>query len=265
MPIQCQHELQPLDRESFGRLSYEAYADVLSIREELGRFFDEKHYKRALAMKRSDLLLEVPLQLTHKEFSKTYYLDALLAGGGILEFKAAERTIPQHRAQLLHYLILTEIHHGLLINVRPERVTREFINNAMTGSERRVFQIRRLPQNSTPGVEPFVQALNELLQDWGTGLELSAYEEALTCFLGGTEKVVRPTIVRTASGEIGTQTLRFIDPETAFKLTSLETTTQQASFAKHAQKLVNHLDIEALLWTNIARRQVTIQLIHHQH
>lgn len=263
MPIRCKYDLKPLDRESFGRLSYDVYADVLAIREELGRFFDEKHYKRALALKRKNVALEVPVEVTHKNFTKTYYLDALLAEGGILEFKAAEKIIPQHRAQLLHYLMLTELPHGMLVNIRPERVSREYVNNVMTLAERREFQIHRPPKLS-PGGETFALFLHDLLQDWGAGLELALYEEALTCLLGGEAKVIRATKVLFEDHDIGSQIMRFADPETAFKLTALESSDQRASFARHAQKLVNHLDIRSLLWANLARHEITIRHISPQ-
>ena len=263
MPIRCQHPLKPLDRESFGRLSYDVYADVLAIREELGRFFDEKHYKRALTIKRNDVALEVPVEVTHKIFSKTYFLDVLLAEGSILEFKAAERIAPHHRAQLLHYLMLTDLPHGMLINIRPERIAREYVNNVMTLPERREVQIRCTSKGS-PNGQTLAQLLHDLLQDWGTCLELSLYEEALTCLLGGEARVVRNARVRFEDHDIGSQILRFADPETAFKLTALESAAQQASFARHAQKLVNHLDIKSLLWANLARREITIRALHPQ-
>ncbi len=93
--------MPPLDRDAFGKLSYQAFGDLLAIRKELGRFFDEKHYKRALALRRSDVLLEEPIQVTHSTFQKSYFLDVLLALGGLLEFKAAEAFVPRHKAHLL--------------------------------------------------------------------------------------------------------------------------------------------------------------------
>jgi PD-(D/E)XK nuclease superfamily len=90
MPITCQQSLNSLSREEFGRLSYDLMADVFAIRNELGRFFDEKHYKQALALRRQDVILEVPVRVNHQTFSKTYFLDVLLATGAIIEFKATE-------------------------------------------------------------------------------------------------------------------------------------------------------------------------------
>ncbi len=172
MPITCQQTLKPLSREEFGRLSYDLMADVLAIRKELGRFFDEKHYKQALALRRQDVILEAPVCVSHQTFSKTYFLDALFAEGAIVEFKAAEALTRRHKAQLLHYQMLVDLEHGLLINVRPERVAKEFVN----------------------------------------------------CPL---------------------------------RLTAFDSIDSQQRFAHHAGAMVNHTDLDALLWANLGRHEIT--------
>ena len=121
MPITYDRLLNPLNRDEFGKLSYRAFGDVLAIRKELGRFFDEKHYKKALAIRRSDVLLEEPILVSHDTFQKHYFLDVLLELGGVLEFKAVEVITPRHKAQLMHYLMLAELRHGMLINIKLDR------------------------------------------------------------------------------------------------------------------------------------------------
>jgi GxxExxY protein len=183
MPIVSQHKLKALDREDFGKLSYEAYGQVLRIRKELGRFFDEKHYKQALAHCRPDLILEAPLLVSHGSFKKFYFMDALLALGGILEFKASDYVLARHRSQLLHYLMLSELQHGMLINVRPDHVTQEFVNNALTRQDRLQFKIiHKHWRPDLAGAVQFEQLLSDLLHDWGTCLDLNLYEEAITHF-----------------------------------------------------------------------------------
>jgi hypothetical protein len=66
MPITPQHTYKPLSQAEFGPLSYEVFADVIAIRQELGRFFDEKHYKKALAQHRKDVILEAPILVSIK-------------------------------------------------------------------------------------------------------------------------------------------------------------------------------------------------------
>lgn len=262
MPIVCQQELKPLNRDEFGKLSYQAFADVLAIRRELGRFFDEKHYKKALALRRSDIQLEVPILVSHGSFKKFYFLDVLLALGGVLEFKATAGIIARHKAQLMHYLMLAELWHGMLINVRPEQVTQEFVNNVMTHQDRIQFKIDTEQWLlGMAGAAKFQQVLTELLRDWGTCLDLSLYEEGITYFFGGESAVIRPAAVSLDHHDLGLQTLRFVAEKTAFKLTALENIESQRLYATHLQRLANHTDIEGLLWANIARHKVTFRCL----
>lgn len=262
MPITCEHTLAPLNRAAFGNLTYEVYAEVLAIRQALGRFFDERIYKQALARRRSDIALEIPIWVSHGDFKKVYFLDALLAGGGVLEFKAAEAIVERHIAQLLHYLMLAELRHGMLINVRPEQVSKRYVNNVLHHADRRKFTAQRVDWDSSmPGADAFATLLLDLLHDWGTGLELALYEEALMHLLGGEARVVRPAMVLLDAAELGSQNLRFAGPGTAFKLTAFEQEDSRRGFLAHAQKLVAHTRIEGLVWVNIARQEITFRLL----
>lgn len=262
MPIISQNPLTALDREAFGKLSYEAYGQVLQIRRDLGRFFDEKHYKQALAHRRSDLILEAPILVSHGSFKKFYFLDALLASGGVLEFKAVEAILARHRAQLLHYLMLAQLRHGMLINVRPDRVTQEFVNNALTRRDRLQFHISREGWRSElPGAARFEQLLSDLLHDWGTCLDLSLYEEAVTHFCGSGGGVNQTAMVSLDGESLGPKAMRFVEEGTAFKLTSFDDSESMADFAFHGQKLVNHTNVQALLWANIGRHEVVLRCL----
>jgi len=262
MPITCEHPLTPLNRAVFGKLTYEVFAQVLAIRQELGRFFDERIYKQALARRRADMALEVPIRVSHGSFKKVYFLDALLADGGVLEFKAAEAIVERHISQALHYLMLSDLRHGMLINVRPEQVSKRYVNNALHHADRRKFTSRRMDWDSSlPGTDAFATLLMDLLHDWGTGLDLSLYEEALTHFLGGETQVIRPATVTLDAEVVGTQALRFTAPGMAFKLTAFESEEPQNRFLTHLEKLVAHTRIAGLVWANIARREVTFRLL----
>ena len=54
-----------------------------------------------------------------ESFCKTYYLDLLVGGGAIFELKAVAALAEGHRRQLMHYLFLTDLPHGKLVNLRP--------------------------------------------------------------------------------------------------------------------------------------------------
>lgn len=262
MPITCQQTLKPLSSEDFGRLSYDLMTDVLAIRKELGRFFDERLYKQALALRRQDVILEVPVCVSHQTFSKTYFLDALFAEGAIIEFKAAEALTGRHKAQLLHYQMLMDLEHGLLINVRPERVAKEFVNCALRCQDRLDFRISATYWNEgVPGGDHFRSVLTELLQDWGTSLDLNLYEEALTHFLGGETNVLRAVKVHLNGDVLGQQVVRLAADRVAFKLTAFDSMDSQQRFAHHASALMNHTDLDALLWANLGRHEITFSCL----
>ena len=260
MPITCREQLSPLTREKFGPLSYDLMAEVLAIRQELGRFFDEKHYKRALALRRPDVQLEVPVSVCYQTFEKWYFLDALVAAGAILEFKATESLTPRHRAQALHYQMLTRLECGMLINVRPEHVTKEYVNCLIRPSERYNFRLLTPNwQKDLPGAQAFYDVLAELLHDWGSCLDLSLYEEALTHFLGGEDEVLRPVKVHFDDTELGDQALHLVADRIAFKLTAFDSAVAEKHFVPHAQRLLAHTELEALLWANLDRHEITFR------
>jgi GxxExxY protein len=231
MPIRCRIPLRRYTQQEFGELSYEVLHEVFAIHNQMGRFFDEKIYKAGLAARRDDVLLEEPIEVTFRSFTKQYFLDVLVAGGGLFEFKAVERLIARHRTQLLNYLLLTGLKHGMLINVRPEKVEREFVNAALTWEDRFAFVPDLTAWNDeVPGAAFVRELVLDLLGEWGTGLELSLYEEAIVHFLGGESHVIRPVGVLLDSVQLGEQPFRHAADDVAFKLTAFEQPEPQNRF-----------------------------------
>ena len=260
MPITCREPLTPLTRETFGQLSYELMREVFAIRKELGRFFDEKHYQRALALRRPDIKLEVPLHVSHLTFEKTYYLDALFASGAIIEFKATDLLTNRHRSQLMHYLMLADLERGLLVNLRPELVTKEFVNNPFRQADRHDFHIvTDAWDERLPGARQFAEVFAQLLADWGSCLDLALYEEALTHLLGGEAEVIQPVRVHFDGAALGHQAMRLATRRVAFKLTAFDKADHPNKFVPHAQRLIDHTDIDALLWANVGRHEITFR------
>lgn len=260
MPITCREQLTPLTRQAFGALSYDIFGEILAIRQELGRFFDEKHYKRALALRRKDIKLEVPVTVRYQTFEKLYFLDALVANGAVLEFKATETLTPRHRAQVLHYQMLTGLECGVLINVRSENVTKEYVNCLLGPAERYDFRfVTSAWRSDLPGATPLYDLLVELLYEWGNCLDVPLYEEALTHFLGGEIAVVRPVKVHFDGSELGEQVFRLAAERVAFKLTAFDTQAAQTNFAPHLQRLLAHTELDAILWVNLGRHEITFR------
>jgi GxxExxY protein len=102
MPIKTRIPIRPISQPEFRDVSFEVMRHVFAIHNELGRFFDEKIYKRELAHRLPGVHLEEPVDVTFDSFQKKYFIDVLVGDGALFEFKAAETLAGRHRAQLLH-------------------------------------------------------------------------------------------------------------------------------------------------------------------
>jgi hypothetical protein len=75
----------------------------------------------------------------------------------------------RHRAQLLHYLLLCDVGHGKLINVRPAAVQHEFVNSYLERADRNKFAVRSTYWNAhLPGVTELRDLLTAMLHDLGS-------------------------------------------------------------------------------------------------
>ena len=128
MLITMSTRVRRLSQSEFGELAYQVMRCVFEIHDELGRLFNEQLYKCELAYGYPGVQREVPIDVCHGSFAKTYHLDVLVADGGLFEFKMAETLVPKHRAQTLNYLYLADLSHGKLVNLRPEQLEHEFVN-----------------------------------------------------------------------------------------------------------------------------------------
>lgn len=265
MPVTTRRLLRPMSQDDFAKRSYDLMGVLFGIRNKMGRLFDEKTYKRALAAHSQGLLLEEPISITFRDFTKTYYIDALVDDGAILEFKAVESLSTAHQAQLLQYLMLTDLRHGLLVNVRSEEVERRFVNSTMSHADRTDFTIDDSRYDGSMAVAALVRTtLVEVLRDWGTGLEIPLYVEVMTHFLGGEERVERDVPVTLDGLSLGHQRMRLAADRIAFKVTAFEDQSSQARFETHATKLLSHVELDAMLWVNIARHLVTFRTLRQE-
>ena len=204
MPISTRIPIRRLSQAEFGEIAFEVMRHVFDIHNEIGRFFDEKIYKRELAHRLPGVLLEEPIEVTFGTFRKPYSLDVLVAGGAVFEFKAVERLIGRHQAQLLNYLLLCDLAHGKLINVRSEGIEHEFVNTQWRRAERLMFEVNTERWDSAiPGTAALHDNLLAFLRDLGVGLEISLYEEAVVHFFGGKEQVERDVPVEIGGHRLG--------------------------------------------------------------
>ncbi len=260
MPITFSICVRPANQEEFAQIDYRVMRHAFDSQNELGRLCDEIIYRNDLAARLEaaglgPLRREVPVTAAHRDFAKTYRLDLIVADAAIYELKTESRLAADHDAQLLNYLFLQGAHHGKLINFRPAQVESRFINSSLTAQARRgvVVDSQRWCETDQ-GSQTLRTTLLDLLEDWGSFLELRLYMEALTYFLGGEEKVARMVGLSRNGVPLGNQRFHLVNEDTAFRLTAL---TEGAEYYEpQLHSLLCHSPLRLLHWINLAGRRV---------
>jgi hypothetical protein len=197
-------------------------------------------------------------------FTKRYEMDLLADHSAVFELKAVEFLAPKHRAQLLTYLLLAELPHGKLVNMRSDIVEHEFVNTTLRLADRRQFSV--VGEGSDDG-GPELRCVKDLflalVSDWGTGLELPLYTEAMTELLGGRQQVIQEIDVLSGPRVAGRQKVLLAFPDTVFKITSVAEEGRER-FADHAQRFIQHTRLDSLLWINITLHEVMFRIIRRQ-
>src|SRR5260370_36668691 len=118
MPIHCSMTFAHQSADEFEKLDYLVMGHAYASQNELGRLCVECAYEadlkaRLLAEGFRSVQTQVPVTVTHRDFSKTYFLD-LIADDALYELKAETNLIGEHDAQLLNYMFLVGIRRGKL-------------------------------------------------------------------------------------------------------------------------------------------------------
>jgi GxxExxY protein len=249
MPIQVSTTTRRLDQNDFGRIAYDVMRCVFDIHNEFGRFFDENIYKRELGRRYPGTQLEVPIEVRFESFRRLYFLDALVDGSAAFEFKTVESLTDRHRSQLLHYLLMADLPHGMLVNMKTEQVQHEFVNTILRPSDRTSFQVVHSDWQEI-GDKPVLEWFIAFLHDLGTCLDTSLYEEALTHLLGVKEQAQRDVEVVSSGTVLGPQKFRLVTPDVAIKITAFH--EDPGPFEIQTRRLLEHTNLEAVQWINVS-------------
>src|SRR6266498_3397807 len=137
MPISCPVATSKISNEEFAKLDYQIMQLAFDSQNTLGRLCDEVIYQNDLAARIEAMGLgpvrtEVLLTVSHRNFSKVYSMDLVVADSAVYELKTAASLSSEHDAQLLNYLLLWKTSHGKLLNFRSAKVASRFVNNPIT-------------------------------------------------------------------------------------------------------------------------------------
>ncbi len=261
MPITVEAQLHRPTQAEFASIAYDVMQAVFAVRNELGRFLDEELYQREIVHRLPLARSEVPIRVSFGAFSKIYFIDLLAGGAAPFELKAVANLTGRHRAQLINYLLLTELPHGKLVNLRPDAVQHRFVNSKLTRADRLKFEVEATDWDDSRARPRELQRwLIAAISDWGTGLDLQLYEEACSHFLGGEENVLGKSEIIVGDRCLGEQQIRLVEPNAALKVTILESDLLPM-FEDHARRFLDHSSLSAIHWISITLRQVRLATI----
>jgi GxxExxY protein len=264
MPIVVHAELRRPTQDEFATIAYDVMHHLFAIHNEFGRFLREEIYKQELAVRRHGVQLEVVIDVSFDRFSKRYAMDVVADHSAVFELKTVETLNAKHRAQLLNYLLLAELPHGKLVNMRPDVVEHEFVNTTLRLADRRQFSV---VDDGSIEADSELRRIKDLflavVNDWGSGLELPLYTEAVTELSGGAQQVIQEVEIVSGTRVVGTQKVHLATADTVFKITSVDEPGRDR-FAEHAQRFIQHTRLAAILWMNITLHEITFRTIQRQ-
>lgn len=260
MPVSTDIEIVRLSQAEFSAVAYTVMAEIFHLHKDMGRLFDESVYNNALSARLDNVHSEVRIGVSFRDFHKSYYMDVLASKGAVFELKATETIHPRHRSQLLNYLLLTELRHGKLVNLRSDTVVHEFVNTTLTLADRTCFDIDDSTWQATPGFGMAEKSLViEMFRDWGSGLDISLYEEGLIHFFGGPEQVLQRIDVIQGGVGIAKQAITQCAPRMAFKLTMFD--GDPGAYRKHLVRFIQCTELDAIQWINTSRKRLRFETL----
>jgi GxxExxY protein len=264
MPIHCPVTVACLSADEFEKVDYRVMGHAYVSQNELGRLCDECAYEadlkaRLLADGFRSVSAQIPVTVSHCDFSKTYRLD-LIADDALYELKTDATFAGDHETQVLHYLFLLGIQRGKLLNFRPPKVQGKIIATSLTQDERRRFTtLTERWSDLTPGCSLLRQTMLDLLHDWGGFLDLALYQEALIHFLGGASNIERRVSLHRGELDLGGQRMLMHAPGIAFRITAF--TESQSHVEHHLRRLLALTDLKALQWINLNHSKIEFTTI----
>jgi GxxExxY protein len=262
MPITCQFELPRLSNDEMGRLDYEVMKHAFDSHSARGRLCDESVYQHDLARRLGiagiSAETEVPIKLSFRDFEMTMRIDLLVERRAVYELKTVEQLTSAHEGQCLAYLFLTNATRGKLINFRPKSVETRFVNTSRTIGERRQFE---LDHSEFAGAAALLQVVEELVGDWGTGLNATVYRKAILHCAGDGMAGDR-TLPMTVGGKaIGNQRFHLLSDDTALGVTTYADEISENGL--EFQKLISTSPLRQMYWVNITHGRVQMVTIRN--
>lgn len=254
MPIHFPLKVRPLSDEAFEHIDRLVMTACYASQNILGRLQDERVYENDIAGRLraegiAEVHTQVPVSLTHENFSKIYRLD-LVVEQMVYELKTVTAFTPDHVAQAIHYAALTGTDRVKLVNFRSEKVMGKLLGSPFWRVKRRkvtIAQDRWEPLSEE--CANLVRRMSALVADWGAFLETTLYEEALVHFCGGEAHCLRRLPVCRDGVQLGTHRVLCHAGDVGFLVTSFS--ERARDYESHLCRLVQCLPLRGLQWINL--------------
>jgi len=267
MPILPKHPVEKSSEQEFHKLDYAIMRIAFDVHNQLGRFYDEKIYKNKLldACQKNGIEAEAEfeVELKHKDFSKSFFVDLLMNRRSVYELKTIKAIQEPQRIQTLDYLFMTDTNHGKIINFRPPSVEHEFVSTSLNNQNRHAFKICEADwsDHSEKAAQMRI-LLADLLDDWGAFLNTATYQEAICHFLGGGTNIVQPIEIRSGNTLLGHQKTPILSKTETFCLTSIP--KDLLTYKMHLLRFLSHTQLKFLYWINFNRFEVQFTTLENK-
>jgi GxxExxY protein len=259
MPINCPFSIRPLEDAEFDEIDERVMANAYAAQNKLGRLCDEHVYENDVAARlRAEGIVgvhtQVPLVVTHRDFSKRYRLD-LVVDDMVYELKVADELGAADDAQVYHYAALLETDRIKLLNFGAASIESLLRRCPFRGANRRDVTLdfsRWVPVSER--CQALASDAEACLRDWGGFLDAKLFEEALQWFNGG-EAACEQRLPVTRDGiRLGSHRVATHSDEVAFVVTSFGRGV--TSHENELRCLLELLPIRAWQWINIHRMEM---------
>jgi GxxExxY protein len=262
MPIELSFEPAILSKTDFQQMDFRVLGHAYAIQNAYGNQLDERTYQDELAhrlAKEGEVVRsEAGLVLSHGAFRRRYECDLLVNDSIIIECKTLPEIVQTHKRQLLHYMFLTGLPFGRIVNFRPASVQKWMMSNNVSLPERQnpeyVFDSWQQP-SACPDFSDIVKGL---VSDWGTGLFRGCYVGGVTAKL---RDAVQERSLHLVDGRrrIGKKTFNCLGQNSALVVSVYSGDLFPKKL--NLQRLLHLTPLEELHWVNLDLHQVTFTRI----
>jgi GxxExxY protein len=261
MPIECRFNTTGMSRHQFHELNHVVMRHAFDIQNELGYLCHKTVYQAELIRRCSasglTVISEGEITVSLDSFSKSYFVDALVASGAVYELKAVCDLTGNHEAQLLNYLFLSNLAHGKLINFASSSVQHRFVTTTIGAKQRFDFLIDESGWDAGVASSSVLRGIVlRLLEEWGAFLDVSLYREAGIHFFGNEASLVESVEIFVEGCSAGRQKMCLLDPYTGLHISSI--IRHEQTYKKHLQQLLEHTSLKQMQWLNFNRRKIQL-------